>query len=191
MNSIDGANAWEQKRCLLPNSLPFFGDYGTLADRSIGHAIGPLTEILIAGYGPSSKEFRMTQTLFRHYLIARQLHDDAHDWAEDLLRGRVTSVGALVIRKFQTEHHCPCPARDAIANALPVMRELFWREVIGEVAQLIERHVAAARRARGRSAIIADKDFMEEELAALEDAARKALAERDDTLLFLARYHPL
>ena len=103
MNRIDDANAWEQKHCCFP-AIPSFGDHHTLADRSIGHAMGPLAELLIAGYSADSVEYKNAESFFRHYLIARQIHDDAHDWAEDLLRGRVTSVGALVLARFKERH---------------------------------------------------------------------------------------
>ena len=103
MNRIDDANAWEQKYCCFP-AIPSFGDYHTLADRSIGHAMGPLAELLIAGYSADSVEYKNVELFFRHYLIARQIHDDAHDWVEDLLRGRVTSVGTLVLARFKERY---------------------------------------------------------------------------------------
>jgi hypothetical protein len=196
MNTIDGANAWEQQHCRLPigakdcipEGLPIFGDYGNLADRSIGHAMGPLTELVIAGYGADSKDFQNIFSLFRHYLIARQLHDDAHDWADDLLRGRVNSVGALTIKIFRNKNNHR--ASTSIADALSAMRELFWEEGIDVVARLIENHIAAARQARQRSTLIGDTNFMEDVLASLEAGTKKAIAERNDALLFLAHYHP-
>jgi hypothetical protein len=126
--------------------------------------------------------------MFRHYLIARQLHDDAHDWAEDLLRGRVNSVGALVIKNFRDKY--PQHAHVAIADTLPLLREFFWEEVIDVVARLIDDHIDAARRAREKSDLIGGTNFMEETLAALKSGAKKALSERNDALLFLAHYHP-
>ena len=196
MNTIDGANTWERYYCRLsddrkgqlPERLPGFGDYENLADRSIGHAMGPLAELLIIGYDAGSKEFQNILTMFRHYLIARQLHDDAHDWAEDLLRGRVNSVGALVIKNFRDKY--PQHAHVAIADTLPLMREFFWEEVIDVVARLIDDHIDAARRAREKSDLIGGTNFMEETLAALKSGAKKALSERNDALLFLAHYHP-
>ena len=192
MNIVDGANIWERHHCRLSNDgkgrLPVFGDYDNLANRSIGHAMGPLAELLIAGYGTDSKEFQNILAMFRHYLIARQLHDDAHDWANDLSRGRVNSVGTLVIKNFQGGHRRH--ARATITDALPLMREFFWEEVIDVVAQLIDRHIAAARHAREISNLISNTNFMEAPLAALEGGAKNAVSERDDALLFLAHYHP-
>jgi hypothetical protein len=150
--------------------------------------MGPLTELVIAGYDAGSKEFQNVLSLFRHYLIARQLHDDAHDWADDLLRGRVNSVGALVIKKFKSKNNPR--ASVGIADALPAMRELFWKEGVDFVAQLIEGHIAGARQARQRSILIGTTNFMEDVFTSLEAGTKKAIAERDNMLLFLAHYHP-
>ena len=140
MNRIDNANAWEQHHCrIFTFPLPSFGDHRTLADRSIGHAMGPLAMLLFAGYDPSGKEYKNTESFFRHYLIARQLHDDAHDWEQDLLRGRVNSIGVIVLGSFKEKYS------DA---ALPQLKKIFWKEVIDGVVHMISFHIAAARRAR-------------------------------------------
>ena len=195
MNIIDGANHWEQNHCKLPSDrkdrlpgqIPNFGDYNNLSDRSIGHAMGPLAELIAIGYDPESQEFGKTLSLFQHYLIARQLHDDAHDWANDLLRGNVNSVGAIVIKDFQEAREDQKYA--GIAESLPEMREIFWRKTIARVVALICQNITAARAARDASKLIGGAGFMERELAALEASAKRTLAERDDTLLFLDRYH--
>ena len=196
MNTVDGANEWEQVYCKIPDGdkgripaqLPTFGDHENLANRSIGHAMGPLVETLIAGYALDSKEAKIILSLFRHYLIARQLHDDAHDWADDLLRGRVNSVGAIVIKKSQCEMQGQ--SRPLITDAIPGLRKTFWEVAIDTVVSLICRHIGAARDARKRSTLIGNGYFMEEDLAALEASAIRTLNERDDALLFLKHYHP-
>jgi hypothetical protein len=197
VNGMDSANVWEQSHCRLPAGkndrlpaeLPDFADYLALADRSLGHAMGPLVELMIAGYGPESPAFQNILAMFRHYLIARQLHDDAHDWADDLLRGRVNSVGALVVKSFQTRH--ADKKRTGINETLPFLREIFWKETIDKAATLIYQHARGARGAREKSGVINGTDFLEAALMALEDGAKKAIAERDDALLFLTHYHPV
>lgn len=180
MDRIDNANAWEQRHCRIPAAepLPSFGDHQTLADRSIGHALGPLAMLLLAGYDANGKEYKNVESFFRHYLIARQLHDDAHDWAEDLLRGRVTSVGVIVLNNFKEKYS------DA---ALPQLKKIFWEETIDVVARTIIAHVDAARRAR-ESSPLSDTDFMESALQRLASGARRAIAERNEALVFLKDY---
>jgi hypothetical protein len=190
MDRIDSANAWEQRHCRIlaePDAtpadtlacpLPSFGNHQTLADRSIGHAMGPLAILLFAGYNAESEEYKNVESFFRHYLIARQLHDDAHDWAEDLLRGRVNSVGVIVLKSFKEKYS------DA---ALPRLKKIFWEETIDVVAHMIIAHVVAAGHAR-ESSPLSDTDFMESELQRLVCGARRAVAERDEALIFLKDY---
>jgi hypothetical protein len=190
MNRIDNANAWEQRHCrilagsdatpgdILTCPLPSFGDHQTLADRSIGHAMGPLAMLLLAGYDAESKAYKNVESFFRHYLIARQLHDDAHDWADDLLRGRVNSVGVIVLKSFKEKYS------DA---ALPKLKKIFWEETIDVAARMIIAHVVAARRAR-ESSPLSDTDFMESALQRLASGARRAVAERNEALIFLEDY---
>jgi hypothetical protein len=196
MDTIDNANTWEQKYCrlpcnekeYLPAKLPPFDDYRNLADRSIGHAMGPLAELLAIGYAANTEEFQTVLALFRRYLIARQLHDDAHDWADDLLRGHVNSVSALVIKAFQNKYKDQ--ERSRIVDTLPALREIFWKETITAVVALVHKNISAARDARKKSTLIGGTDFLEDALTSLEASAKRTLAERDDTLLFLAHYHP-
>ena len=194
-NQIDAAAVWEQAHCridpepggLLPSPLPSFGDHQTLADRSIGHAMGPLAEMLFAGFTTDSEEYRNVECFFRHYLIVRQLHDDAHDWAEDLLHGRINSAGTIVMYKFQKKYPDRAEAKP-IPVILPELKGVFWQEVINEVVGLILSHAAAARNFRKASAMLSDSDFMEHTLRKLESGAIRALKERNDALVFLKDY---
>jgi hypothetical protein len=194
MDRIDNAYAWEQKYCAisveeddpLPQGLPPFGDYQILADRSIGHAMGPLAELLFVGCAADSEEYKNTELFFRHYLIARQLHDDAHDWADDLLRGRVNSIGALVVHHFQERH--PHGENMPITKMIPALRKLFWEDILDSGARMIAFHITAAREAREKASFLADVDFMEDALRELETAARRAVKERDEALIFLNDY---
>lgn len=193
MNSIDDANAWEQKYCRidinrpLPGNLPSFGDYGTLADRSIGHAMGPLAELIYAGYAPDSMEYRNTEAFFRHYLIARQLHDDAHDWADDLMRGNINSVSVIILGRFKEKY--PKEIAASAGAILYRLRKIFWEETIDGVAELILLYLAKARRAREDSGILTDTDFMEITLRDLESGACRAVKERNEALVFLNDYN--
>jgi hypothetical protein len=173
MDTVDSSNAWEQKNC---QDVADFGNYENLGDRSIGHALGPLTILLWLGYGPDSEEHGHVRNLFHHYLIARQLHDDAHDWEEDLLRGRINSVCALLLKTSQGN------------ESIPEWRKIFWEGTIDEVTTLILLHITIARDAKGRSEVFAGTDFMEKYLSDLKEKALKAVSERDKTLEFMKWY---
>lgn len=180
-------------------TLPDFGDYGVLADRSLGHSLGPLAILLALGNARDSARYRATLTSFRHYLIARQFHDDAHDWADDLRRGRVTSVSAMVLREFAANDAANGDEASGNGATTPVatpqisqLETFFWRETITRVVALILEQVAAARAAGASCAELpgvgGSSSFLEPELAALESSARRTLAERDRMLAFLRAY---
>lgn len=195
MMRVDNANAWEQKYCriIAKNSdtvldtIPQFGDHAMLADRSIGHAIGPLAELLFAGYEVNSQEYKNMELFFRHYLIARQIHDDAHDWAVDISQGRINCVAALILKGFK-ERYPDIKKAPPITAIFPQLRELFWKESIDATVRLIVFHITEARRARALSPILDGADFMENDLRRLEGGARGAIKERDDILIFLTHY---
>ena len=185
MNRIDNANAWEQHHChITGDSLPAFGNHETLADRSIGHAMGPLAMLLLAGYEATEREYKNVESFFRHYLIARQLHDDAHDWAEDLLRGRMNSVSAIIFGRYKEKYST---GGEEMILILPQLKKIFWEEAIDDVSTMIISHVDDARRAR-ESSPLSDTDFMESALRRLTAGARRAVAERNEALVFLKDY---
>jgi hypothetical protein len=195
IDSIDTASAWEQKYStihmpienILTQELPPFDDYSNLANRSIGHALPPLIGLLSIGYDMHSEEYTKTQDLFRHYFIARQLHDDAHDWEEDLLHGKINSVCALLLKNFQKKY-CEHSKLVHLNDALPELRRIFWEEIIDEATNLILFHIACAQTAKEKSTVFGKTDFMEGPLQNLRLSAQKALKERQTTIEFLKYY---
>jgi len=186
MDRVDNANAWEQEYCRTDSAvLPAFGDYANLAERSIGHAMGPLTELLAAGYAPDSEEYAATETFFRHYLIARQMNDDAHDWERDLARGRVNSIATLVLQlKIQND----ATNITQLAADIPSLRQTFWTKTIGTTVMMVHAQLAAARAARENSHLLGGALFMEDELGRLERAIERARDERNAAMEFIGAY---
>src|SRR5690606_4892465 len=83
---------------------------------------------------------------FKHYIIARQLNDDAHDWEEDMEKGHINSVGALIVKKWiasSSRHHLE---RGINLRNKKALQHLLWDgEVIDEVCREIEEHTEKAR----------------------------------------------
>lgn len=195
MNMIDAANAWEYERCRIdPKNrnlesvrLPDFGDHRNCADRSIGHALAPLTLLAYLGYGPDAPEHKAARDFFRHYFIARQIHDDARDWEEDLRRGRINAIGALILSKFRKS------AQKSVSDAsiiefIPRLHAFFKQAVIDEAVALILFHVQKARHALAQCAALEDISYFDARLRALEAVTRKILEERDTAKAFLRAY---
>lgn len=187
----EAANAWEVTYCrakvrkgtLYVGHLPDYGDYSQLADRSFGHAIAAFGVLAAAGLTKNSPAAGYLQDFFRHYLIARQLDDDAHDWEEDLRAGRLNAVTTLVLAAYQGRHGLK-KAIDLQA-ASDELRLLMWEEVMPVVCKDITRHVQAARRALKQTRFPQTRKLAGL-LARHERSAQQAMQRRTETMEFIA-----
>jgi hypothetical protein len=176
---IDSANTWEVVRCRNIAVLPDYGDHAKLAERSLGHALSPIAMLFVFGYQAHSVEVEGMMRFFRHYIIARQLNDDAHDWEDDLRKGQVNAAAVKVLKLAKGKK---CGADE--------LKKLFWEKAVVTVCKDIIRNVEWAKRDLGRLSVIKDKLFFERLLSIIEDSAQKALVEREGTLKFIRAYKP-
>jgi len=170
LDRVDSANLWEANHCRCkPDALvgdivlPDYGDLMPLADRSIGHALAVLAVLVEAGFAIDSPKVNQTITFFEHYLIARQLNDDAHDWQEDLDHGQINSVGTELLKGVDPNKRLDDPV------LRKEMAERFWNQYILVVCQRILNELNLARDTHNGA--------LEPLLAPVERAARKALDE--------------
>lgn len=186
MDTTEAANTWEVTHCrtLTPLRIPDYGDYARLAERSLGHALGPVAILLTLGHGPNSPEVSATLAFFRHYLIARQLNDDAHDWEDDLKRGNINVVGALILTRYQEQRGT---LRDVPQDLTP-LREFFWHAAMREVFLTIISHLEKARHALNAPAFIQETPHLFQLLGPVEAAAQHALANQEEVIKFLRAY---
>lgn len=144
-DAMDKANIWElrharyavEKDTITIGRLPQYGDLAQLARRSGGHTLGPL---LVAQRYQSKYLDRFTRGL-QHYLIARQLHDDAHDWQADLRAGHISFVVACLLRGASIT-----PGPYVLEALVDDLQALFWRQTAMEICDRIDEHLAHARR---------------------------------------------
>jgi hypothetical protein len=195
MGQIDDANIWEQRYCrvtvehgflMLPRKLPY-QSIETLADRSLGHALPAIALFLALGYAPDAAEMDALLSFFRNYLIARQLHDDAHDWKEDLVRGQINSVGAKLLREMRKRDGVLYRRID-IAEHLPGLQRLFWRVVIDDVVRDVYFFLDRAREALQALDCLEHRDGMALVLERLSASAERTLRERETAIDFLNHY---
>jgi hypothetical protein len=169
MNIIDDANFKEQIATAEDWSLE------ELADRSLGHALPALAVMLMNGYDSDSNAISAIWSFFRYYLAARQLHDDAHDWKEDLERGRITGVVSRLIA-FSEE------------DSDTAIHIIFWREVIPKILKNMQYFLHQARESIRESAIFLDPSPLEAMLARLESAAAHTMRERARAIEFINKF---
>lgn len=188
MDTLEAANAWEvgQTRVsardaqgLPMGSLPDYGAYEKLADRSLGHALGPVTLLLMSG---RVQEAQVLLRFFRQYLIARQLDDDAHDWEEDLRAGRINAVGALTLRAWRERGLTPDTSD---ADGIMALRRSFQRDLLPDVARLMLQHIEHAETAVREIQAWMDPTILLSLLKPVRDSAETALRTHRETRAFL------
>jgi hypothetical protein len=178
LDAVEGANTWEVTHCRLPVTvLPDFTRGKEIVERSWGLILSPLAICLKFEFALESKETMALKTFFEHYIFAKQLNDDAHDWEADLLCGQLNPVNTRVLERFP----------EALANAgvhLERLRSIFWNTVLPGICQDIFSHIQKAE----ESILLlplGSRDFLSALLKPFEQSAHDALAERDRTLAFL------
>lgn len=170
---IDNANTWEIKHC-RSNKLPDFKNYSQLAEKSIGHSLGPIAILFALGYRENSTEVKNITKFFEHYIIARQLNDDAHDWEDDLKKGHINSVTAEILKNNKNN-----------SKSFETLQRIFWEKIIIDVCQNMLKHVELARTHLKKVDIIENSEIFEEIISSIEKSAKKALKERKETLKFI------
>lgn len=187
LDTIDSANGWEVSNCRDKSWLhiPDYGDLSPLANRSLGHALGPIALFLILGYKENSPEIQGLRTFFEHYLIARQLNDDAHDWEDDLKKGHINAVGAQVLTKASGRAFTHAREKGDFL----LMEKLFWNTIIDAVCRNVTTHTLLAQKALKKFAhCTKESTLFTTILAGPEAMVAKTKKEKSDTLKFLKTF---
>lgn len=189
VDTIDAANTWEVNHCRIKIKsselkiqgfkIPDFGDFSRLAHRSLGHALGPAVILYFLGYNTSSPELKNLMRFFKHFLIARQLNDEAHDWEKDLKMGQINAVGAQILKKVKNKK---------LKVTVGQLQEVFWHKVVVDICQTILKHTQLSQKALKKISIITNPSLLEQLLIPIEYSVHKALKEREETLKFLRAY---
>ena len=190
-DTIDSANAWEQAHCrfqrqgprLVVGPLPDYGDLQVLADRSLGHCLAPLAVLCADGMAAGSAAMRHVETAMRHYLIARQLNDDAHDWQADLEKGHVSYVAARILAEADIR-----PGTHLWSQLLPVARRQFWHGTLPGICQTIREQTALSRHNIAKLPTMRHQNVITGFLDAIEASVDETLAAQDQARRFLRQY---
>jgi len=144
-SGMDETNAWEVNHCrfmicgetITITQLPNYNQCIALATRSLAHALGPMALLMTQ----STKNIRRIESAFRHYLIARQLNDDLHDWLKDIQSGQISYVVAAILRDLKVK-----PGTYVFEMLVPAMQKCFRQKTMMQVCRQIRRHTAASKR---------------------------------------------
>lgn|GEM_PF-2633047 len=116
---------------------------------------------------------------FQHYLSAKQLNDDAHDWQKDLTNGHATSVVTRILASYGQAYN---------PSEMQKLQKIFWHEVIVDVCKEINDHIIKARAAIRDFGPIDNVDFFTKLIEPQAASAEKALFEREQSLAFLTTF---
>lgn len=173
--AMDAANAWEVVHARSPKNLPDYHKLTQLADRSWGHVVAPTGALMAAGFLLSGREIKNFHSFMRHYLIAKQLCDDAHDWQEDLAHGHMTAVVVMLLR-------------DSEYDSLEAHQLTFWRHTIFDINALVRRHVRKAQYYLDACYFLADSSELQAWLDGTEAVCRRAEIGHQAALQFIETF---
>lgn len=190
IDQVDAANAWELAYCRIPIAhgrirLPDARPVGleeALIGRSIGHVIGPGAVLLACGWSVEQPAFLSLIEVYRAYILARQLHDDAHDWETDLKRGQLNAASFAILDLWQG------PREVSLETFLPKARELFWMQIIPAYTEQIVRICEEAKIAISRISDIKHPEILSAMFDTPLNGAKQALNERERTMAFLKTF---
>lgn len=188
---IDSANAWEVTNCRVKDKtiaaalvypVPDFSDIANLADRSLGHALGLVCVLSLSGHNPNSVECRTVLEGMRSYIAAKQIHDDMHDWEEDLGRGQINSASAAIFSSIKNKELVPVDE----AEALKFLQQKFWDETVVGLCGIADVHIAEAKKLL--LSVGSSSSFVDRLMDPIRETNKITMSERSNTKKFIAKY---
>lgn len=180
--AVDEANAWELRHARAPvthgmlalKAIPSYKNRLQLARRSYIHVLGPM--LAASSANPPQN---ILQKGFEHYLIARQLTDDLHDWIDDVQNGQITHIVALILRDLRQK-----PGRIELARLVPRMQQCFINRTCLKSIEQIQAHCNNARKFWALAGLELTNNGLHTLLARLENSAQEAKILHKDTVTF-------
>ncbi len=196
MDNMEKANARESIHCQLSKEKIINKEKLTiypkqlLYEKSLPHAFGPIAILLSLDYTIDSKEIHFTLSFFKNYLAARQLHDDAHDWQEDLDKGFLNSVSIPLMYLYFK--HNPNHISLNFDTEKPNLQKLFWEEHIMIVAKEINKYIENAQTDLNKIKqlnLIKDLTYFQKLLSPLIKSVDQITSTKKDIRDFLTSFH--
>lgn len=189
---MDTANSWELGHCrflkegnaITISRLPSYGSLDFLAQRSLGHALGPLAIATILSH--TTQQTKSIEKALYHYLIARQLSDDIHDWQEDIRAGHSSSVVTYILKSQATK-----AGLYPLDPLVEKMRTNFWQHSMQATNDLIQHHVGLAKHHFAKSHLLKKEGGIINLVSRLEAIATESSKEKERYEAFSSSYRSL
>jgi hypothetical protein len=172
---MDAALDWEVAHARDPHRLPDYGNNKLLAERSWGHVLASTAVIVLAGCNLVGPEVRSFHEFMHHYLIAKQLCDDVHDWQEDLAHRRISPVVAMLLRR-------------EVSASVAKLQQAFWSRTIDDVNAMIRLHIRRAQDSLDMCDFLHDSTTYRGWLSSLAQVCDQAQQKRDEARVFIQAF---
>jgi len=184
MNDVDNANAEECKgpQVNITNNMLSINaalvkkakDLKSIYEKSIGHVLAVVAVYSLVDKLPNHKNTKKIINFFKHYLTARQIIDDMHDWEEDLRMGKLNScTSRMIIHAFDNKQ---------LELSVEELRLLFWEVTVAEMCEKVNNHIDLAHKYAGPFSKILDP---------LKQVITTTLREQENAFQFLSIKSPL
>lgn len=195
IDEMEETNCWEIINCRIKITndtlslntikIPHYGSYQKLAKKSLGHGLGPFAILFSLGYSGKSPEIKTLLQFFKHYLIAKQLSDDAHDWEKDLAAGQINPICAMILQQLLSKKR----KNISLKTSFPSLQKIFWEKILEKTSRDILRHTTQAKKTLYRESFIHDRTFFETLLSPYENGAKNAIKEKTHAVQFMKIYN--
>ena len=195
MDKLDGSNVWEVENCRakvegnifhIPATLPDFGDYENKYRPASGHILSSVAILTQFGEELKTEDWGNIISYFKHYLVAMQLNDDAHDWEEDLQRGHLSTVVTILLGDLKKSGWKKQTID--LSTDLPEIRKIFWFTTMPQYVKTVLSQTETSRKALLAISIIESPSLLEGIIRTTEDVARQAERESADSEALLKEY---
>lgn len=189
-NYVDDASSYElqNQRAEIRNSridikiIPDYKDLSFLANKTIGHTLGP--RIIVQNLkGIQESQIQDINIALSHYLIARQLSDDIHDWKKDLSNGHMSYVVNYLLKATEVSE-----GTYDMNELTKKLSSFFWSNGLNNLAKIVidqvdlcEKHLTTSKLIRLNS------PFFKQLIYPLKDMSIESmskLADQKDFLVF-------
>lgn len=115
-------------------NIPRYEPLELISDKSLGYFLGPLCTCRTL-FPDDDVVVILLEKFFKKIITVRQLHDDAHDWYDDLCKGFINPVGSMILRSYARRY-----AESSINLSLDKekLETLFWRFIFKKITSHIK-----------------------------------------------------
>lgn len=164
-------------------NMPKRPDRMGLAGRSLAHALTPIAILAAAGINASGSRAVQIRRSIEHYLAARQMNDDLHDWEQDIRTGIASSAAVSILRELDLQ-----PGKYELTSLIKAMRHQFWQHTLTAACDQIRRHAVLARRAATASQLLKQENIITDLASKIERSAERTLSKHRQARQFLNSY---